>query len=157
MAGGRGKGGATLHKSLPDSTAARGLTPHDEVVEEAVAVAGDGEPSTSAASAHAGIAARAGDAEGSGQREPRATTAWAGEQVRFRRLFVFSSATACALRSENGPFFLSGARATPPLPASCCALRAGGVRRPGPGSIGCAVRSRDVRARHATATPMRYL
>jgi hypothetical protein len=56
-----------LQKSLPDSTAARGLTPHDEVVEEA----GDGEASTNAASAHAGIAARAGDAEGSGQRERR--------------------------------------------------------------------------------------
>ena len=114
-----------MHKSLPDSTAARGLTPHDEVVEEAVAVAGDGEPSTSAASAHAGIAARAGDAEGSGQREPRATTAWAGEQVRFRRLFVFSSATACALRSENGPFFFYRGRVLHLrclLPAARCVL-----------------------------------
>lgn len=85
-------------------------------------MAGDGEPSTSAASAHAGIAARAGDAEGSGQREPRATTAWAGEQVRFRRLFVFSSATACALRSENGPFFFIGGACY--TSAACFLLRA---------------------------------
>jgi hypothetical protein len=69
MAGGRGGGGATLQKSLTDPTAARGLAPHDDVVEEAVA--GDGEASTSAASAHAGIAWRAGNAEGSGQRERR--------------------------------------------------------------------------------------
>ena len=84
-----------MQKNLPGSTAARGLTPHDEVVEEAVA--GDGEASTSAASAHAGIAARAGDAEGSGQRERRPglrsrageipSAVWVPE--------IFSSATAC--------------------------------------------------------------
>lgn len=79
-----------MQKSLPESTVTRGLTPHDEVVEEAVAVAvaGDGEASTSAASAHAGIAARAGGGRG-GLRAARATSAWAGEQVRFRRLFGF--------------------------------------------------------------------
>lgn len=74
--------GNPLQKSLTDPTAARGLAPHDDVVEEAVA--GDGEASTSAASAHASIAARAGDggtrrAWGSEERSPGAGD---GEQSR---------------------------------------------------------------------------
>ena len=51
-----------MQKSLPDSKAARGLTPHDEEDEEAAA--GDGEARTSAASAHAGIASRTGETTG---------------------------------------------------------------------------------------------
>jgi hypothetical protein len=51
-----------LQKSLPGSKAARGLTPHDEEGEEAVA--GDGETRTSAASAHAGMASRTGETTG---------------------------------------------------------------------------------------------
>ena len=138
-----------MQKNLPDSTAARGLTPHDELVEEAVA--GDGEASTSAASAHAGIAARAGDAEGSGQREPRAK-AWAGEQVRFRRLFGFLRfSPRRLLRCIHDTACL--------LPAACCCWcapsrsRLSRVRTARHGRD----RDRDLRARHATAMPMRYL
>jgi len=77
-----------LQKSLPDSKAARGLTPHDEEDEEAAA--GDGEARTSAASAHAGIASRTGETTGGqGLRAAAEALGWgASEQERrFRRLF----------------------------------------------------------------------
>jgi hypothetical protein len=81
-----------LQKNLPDSTATSGLTPNVDVVEETVA--GDGEASTRAAWAHAGIAARAGDggtrrARGSEERRHGLEPASRAEQVRFRRLFGF--------------------------------------------------------------------
>lgn len=71
-----------MQKSLPDSTATSDLTPNGDMVEETVV--GDGEASTSAASAHASIAARAGDggtrrAWGSEERRPGAGD---GEQSR---------------------------------------------------------------------------
>jgi hypothetical protein len=80
-----------LQKSLLASTAAaRGLTtPHDEVDEEAAA--GDGEARTSAASAHAGIAGRAGEEAARAKLALRPWVGWgaAEQEVRFRRLFGF--------------------------------------------------------------------
>ena len=65
-----------MQKSLPDSKAARGLTPHDEEDDEAAA--GDGEARTSAASAHAGIASRTGETTG-GKVSAQQRRLWVGE------------------------------------------------------------------------------
>ena len=88
-----------MQKSLPDSKAARGLTPHDEEDDEAAA--GDGEARTSAASAHAGIASRTRTGETTGRRKVSGSGGFglgSTEQVRrFRRLFGLLSCGACGL------------------------------------------------------------
>ena len=94
-----------MQKSLPDSTATSGLTPNGDMVEETVV--GDGEASTSAASTHASIAARAGDggtrslgaakSEGLGP----ATASRAGEIPSAVWVPEIFYATACVLVSTS--------------------------------------------------------